>query len=81
MKFGVATTALNPNKESKVASSWTENLFTGAATLLAAVYVVVGVLVWLGMGNPGDYPRLVWVIVGLSVGALIAAGLFANCWA
>ena len=61
-----------------MASSWTENLFTGAASLLAALYAVVGVLVWLGIGNPGDYPRFVWAIAGLSAGVMIAAGLFAN---
>ena len=56
----------------------TQNAFTGVAALLAALYMVVGVLVWVGIGNPGDYPRFAWAIVGLSAGAMIVVGLLAN---
>ena len=50
----------------------------GAASVLAALYMLVGVLVSLGIGNPGDYPRLAWGIVGLLAGALILGGLWAD---
>ena len=59
-------------------ASSTQKAFAGVAALLAAFYAVVGVLVLLGIGNPGEYPRLAWAIVGLAAGAMIVAGLLAS---
>ena len=59
-------------------SSSTQKAFAGVAALLAALYAVVGVLVWLGIGNPGEYPRFAWAIVGLLAGGMIVVGLLAN---
>ena len=59
-----------------VNGSWSQKAFMGVAALLAALYVAVGALVWVGMGNPGDYPRFALGIVGLSAGAMILVGLW-----
>lgn len=61
-----------------MSTSVAQKTFMGIAGAMAGFYLVVGVLVSLGMGNPGDIPRFLWAVIGLCPGAIILVGFWTD---
>ncbi|UCG76027.1 MAG: hypothetical protein JSV95_01565 [Gemmatimonadota bacterium] len=61
---------------SRFGASKSERAFSAVALLLAVLYMAAGLSVWLGVGNPNEYARSVWGLLGLAAGVCILLGVW-----